>query len=61
MSDELKKDEQAPEVKTEPSGEPLPESELQKVEGGTGAGAGKVHIEPISVPILVDKASPKLF
>jgi hypothetical protein len=28
MSDELKKDEQAPEVKTEPTGESLPEKEL---------------------------------
>jgi hypothetical protein len=34
MSDEIKKDEQAPEVKTEPSGESLPESELAKVVGG---------------------------
>jgi hypothetical protein len=32
MSDETKKDEQAPEVKTEPSGESLPE--LDKVVGG---------------------------
>jgi hypothetical protein len=34
MSDEPKKDEQAPEVKTEPSGESLPEKELDKVVGG---------------------------
>jgi hypothetical protein len=34
MSDEIKKDEQAPEVKTEPSGESLPASELDKVVGG---------------------------
>ena len=33
MSDELKKDEQTPEVKTEPSGDSLPESELEKVAG----------------------------
>jgi hypothetical protein len=34
MSDEPKKDEQAPEVKTEVSGESLPESELEQVAGG---------------------------
>jgi type VI protein secretion system component Hcp len=61
MSNEPKNDEQAPEVKTGPSGEPLPESELEKVAGGTGAGEGKVSLKPISVPILVDKASPTLF
>ncbi len=44
MSDEIKKDEQVPEVITE-SSEPLPESELEKVAGG-------VH--------PVDKASPVL-
>jgi hypothetical protein len=37
MSDETKKDEQVPEVKTEPSGEPLPESELKQVVGGTAS------------------------
>jgi hypothetical protein len=44
MSDEIKKDEQVPEVKTEPSGESLPESELEKVAGGK----------------LLDAATPKL-
>jgi hypothetical protein len=34
MSNEPKKDEQAPEVKTELSGESLPVSELDKVVGG---------------------------
>jgi hypothetical protein len=34
MSDEIKKDEQVPESKTEVSSEPLPESELEKVAGG---------------------------
>jgi type VI protein secretion system component Hcp len=34
MSDEPKKDEQAPEVKTELSSEPLAEKELDKVVGG---------------------------
>jgi hypothetical protein len=34
MSDEPKKDEQAPEVKTEPSGESLPEADLEQVAGG---------------------------
>jgi type VI protein secretion system component Hcp len=34
MSDEPKKDEQAPEVKTELSSEPLAEKELDKVAGG---------------------------
>jgi type VI protein secretion system component Hcp len=34
MSDEPKKDEQVPQVKTEVSGETLPESELEKVAGG---------------------------
>jgi hypothetical protein len=36
VSDEPKNDEQAPEVKTEPSGESLPVSELDKAVGGTG-------------------------
>jgi type VI protein secretion system component Hcp len=48
MSDEIKKDEQVPEVKTEQSSEPLPESELEKVAGG------------LSVVHHVDKASPVL-
>jgi hypothetical protein len=33
MSDEIKKDEQAPEVKTAPSGEPLAEKELSAEDG----------------------------
>ena len=37
MSDEPKKDEQTPEVKTEPSGESLSESELKQVVGGTAS------------------------
>jgi type VI protein secretion system component Hcp len=37
MSDEPKKDEQTPEVKTELSGESLPESELKQVAGGTAS------------------------
>jgi type VI protein secretion system component Hcp len=49
MSDEIKKDEQVPEVKTEPSGESLPESELEKVAGG----------RPITK--LVDVSSAKLY
>jgi hypothetical protein len=61
MSDEPKKDEQTPEVKKELSGEPSPESELEKVAGGTGAGVGKVNIEPINVQVWADKASPKLY
>jgi hypothetical protein len=60
MSDEPKKDEQTSEVKKELSGEPLPESDLGKVAGGTGAGTGKVNIKPFSVRILVDKASSEL-
>jgi hypothetical protein len=51
MSDEPKKDEQAPEVKTQPSGESLSESELEKVAGGTGAGAGR----PMHGPFKVEK------
>lgn len=48
MSDEIKKDEQVPELKTEVFSEPLPESELDKVAGGFSF----VH--------YVDKASPIL-
>ena len=60
MSDEIKKDAQAPEVKTEPSGEPLPEKELSaedlnNVTGGNivqnivdGALAGRK--ETVSLP-----------
>ena len=47
MSDEPKKDEQAPEEKTEVSGESLPEKELEQVAGG------------FSVVKHVDKACPK--
>lgn len=35
MSDEIKKDDQVPEPKTEATGEPLPEPELDKAVGGT--------------------------
>lgn len=52
MSDEPKKNEQAPEIKTEPSGEPLPESELDKVAGG---------LAPFHIVKLLDKSSAKLF
>jgi hypothetical protein len=58
MSDELKKDEQVPEVKTEVSGESLPESELERVAGGA---AGKVTFNPFSITRKVDKASPVFF
>jgi hypothetical protein len=51
MSDEIKKDEQVPEVKTEIPGESLPESELDKVAGGT---AGKVTFTPFSITRNVD-------
>ena len=61
MSDEIKKDEQATEVKTEPSGEPLPEKELsaedlnnvtggnivQNIVNGALAAGGK---ETVSLP-----------
>jgi hypothetical protein len=36
MGDEPKKDEQAPELEPESSGESLPASELDKAVGGTG-------------------------
>jgi type VI protein secretion system component Hcp len=58
MSDEIRKDEQAPEVKTEVSAESLPESELDKVAGGA---AGKVTFNPFSITKHLDKASPVLF
>jgi type VI protein secretion system component Hcp len=58
MSDELKKDEQAPEVKTELSGESLPESELEKAAGGA---AGKVTFNPFSITRKIDVSSPKLY
>jgi hypothetical protein len=45
MSDEIKKDGQVPEVKTEPSGEPLPESELAKAVGGVRLSFGGLGIE----------------
>jgi type VI protein secretion system component Hcp len=55
MSDEPKKDEQAPEVKTEPSGESLSESELEQVAGG------RVRHQDFSITKLVDASSPKLY
>jgi type VI protein secretion system component Hcp len=54
MSDEIKKDEQVPEIMTEQSSEPLPESELDKVAGG------KVSLHDLSFTHNVDKASPVL-
>jgi hypothetical protein len=53
MSDELKKDEQAPEVKTEVSGESLPESELEKAAGG-----GKVKLSEFVITKPVGMSSP---
>ena len=74
MSDEIKKDEQAPEVKTELSGESLPEKELSaedlnNVTGGNivqnivrGALAGdKVIHGDFQITKVVDVASPKLY
>ena len=58
MNDEIKKNEQVPEGKTEVSGESLPESELEKVAGGT---AGKVTFNPFSITRKVDVSSPKLY
>jgi type VI protein secretion system component Hcp len=58
MSDEIKNEEQVPEVKTDVSGESLPESELEKVAGGA---AGKVTFNPFSITKHLDKASPVLF
>lgn len=60
MSDELNKDEQASEVKTELSGESLPESELDQIAGGA-ANAGKVTFNPFSITRHVDKSSPVFF
>ena len=54
MSGEIKKDEQVPEVKTEVSSEPLPESELEKVAGG------KASVHDLNFTHNVDKASPVL-
>ena len=58
MSDEIKKDEQVSEVKTDVSGESLPESELEKVAGGA---AGKVTFNPFSITRKIDVSSPSLF
>jgi hypothetical protein len=57
MSDEPKKDEQVPEVKTEPTGESLPESELEKVAGGA-KGEGRATFHDLSFVHNVDKSSP---
>jgi type VI protein secretion system component Hcp len=54
IKDEIKKDEQVPEVKTELSSEPLPESELEKVAGG------KASVHDLNFTHNVDKASPVL-
>jgi type VI protein secretion system component Hcp len=55
MSDEIKKDEQIPEVKTEPIGESLPESELEQVAGGAG---GRTRHQDFSFTKFVDVSSP---
>jgi type VI protein secretion system component Hcp len=60
MSDEIKKDEQVPEVKTEPSSESLPESELEKVAGGKANAEGKANFHDLSFVHNVDKSSPVL-
>lgn len=74
MSDEIKKDEQAPEVKTEPSGESLPEKELsaedlnnvtggnivQNIVSGALAGDKGAHGD-FQITKFVDLASPKLY
>jgi type VI protein secretion system component Hcp len=39
----------------------LTEAELANVDGGSGAGAGKVTFNPFSITRHVDKASPVLF
>jgi type VI protein secretion system component Hcp len=73
MSDEIKKDEQVPEVKTEASGESLPEKELsaedlnnltggntaQNIVSGALAGDKVVHGD-FQITKVVDAASPKL-
>ena len=51
MSDEPKKDEQAPEVKTESSGQSLREEELEQVAGG---------VADLTVMKSFDKSTPKL-
>jgi Type VI secretion system effector, Hcp len=75
MSDEIKKDEQVPEVKTEPSGEPLPEKELsaedlnnvaggnivQNIVNGALAAGGRTQHGDFSITKYVDTASPKLY
>jgi hypothetical protein len=53
MSDEPRKDEQAPEVKTELSGQSLPEKELEQVAGGVDNAGFTVMKE-------LDKSTPKL-
>jgi type VI protein secretion system component Hcp len=57
MSDEPKKDEQVFDVKTEPSGESLPESELEQVAGGAG---GRTQHGDFSFTKFVDVSSPLL-
>jgi Type VI secretion system effector, Hcp len=75
MSDEIKKDEQVPEVKTEPSGEPLAEKELsaedlnnvaggnivQNIVNGALATGGRTQHGDFSITKTVDMASPKLY
>jgi type VI protein secretion system component Hcp len=55
MSDEPKKDEQVPKVKTEPTGESLSESELEQVAGGD-----KATFHELNITHTIDKSSPVL-
>ncbi len=75
MNDEIKKDEQAPEVKAEPSGESLPEKELsaedlnnvsggnivQNIVNGALATGGRTQHGDFTITKTVDMASPKLY
>jgi hypothetical protein len=59
MSDEPKKDEQVPEVKTELSGESLPESELEKVSGGgKQVAGGRESRQEFSITKFLDASTP---
>jgi type VI protein secretion system component Hcp len=60
MSDEPKKDEQVFDVKTEPSGESLPESELEQGAGGAGGAGGRTQHGDFSFTKFVDVSSPLL-
>lgn len=54
--DEQKKSEQT----TVPLPE-LPDSQLDKVVGGSGAEAGKVDVSELTITKIMDQASPSLF